>query len=215
MALNDKQRLFVAAYIAEPNATQAAIAAGYSEKSARVNGPRLLKHAVVRQQIEEGAASRLAVVEQEATEAVLSRHQVLLEDSAIATSNLWDLVERVTSRGIIWKDINEMPVEIQRLVQEVAVDPEKGNVKVKMHSKHPALQRLAKYHGLLDGVEPEESKPEPAAVDEAEEAEFSEIPSEEARLKFADYLMTLAEMYECMDMPVRELVDRLRRKELE
>ena len=42
MALNDKQRRFVAEYLIDLNATQAAIRAGYSKKTAGSQGQRLL-----------------------------------------------------------------------------------------------------------------------------------------------------------------------------
>jgi len=162
MALNDKQQLFVVEYLKSRNATKAALRAGYSPKTAYSQGSRLLKHVEVAVEIAKISTEMLQVVEAEAVQAVLSRHQVLLEDSAIATSNLWDLVERVTSRGIIWKDINELPVAIQRLVQRVKVDPDKGNVEITMHSKHPSLERLAKHHRIFDSQAPmaEEVSPE-------------------------------------------------------
>lgn len=42
MTLNNRQRRFVEEYLVDLNATQAAIRAGYSEKTADVQGPRLL-----------------------------------------------------------------------------------------------------------------------------------------------------------------------------
>jgi phage terminase small subunit len=45
--LNAKQQRFVAAYRADPNATKAAIAAGYSAKTAYSAGARLLKNVEV------------------------------------------------------------------------------------------------------------------------------------------------------------------------
>lgn len=47
MSLNHKQRRFVAEYLKDSNATQAAIRAGYSKKTAYSVGGRLLKHAEV------------------------------------------------------------------------------------------------------------------------------------------------------------------------
>ena len=44
MALNDKQKLFYNEYLVDSNATQAAIRAGYSKKTAYSQGQRLLKH---------------------------------------------------------------------------------------------------------------------------------------------------------------------------
>lgn len=44
VALNDKQKLFYKEYLVDSNATQAAIRAGYSKKTAYSQGQRLLKH---------------------------------------------------------------------------------------------------------------------------------------------------------------------------
>ena len=44
MALNDKQKRFYNEYLVDSNATQAAIRAGYSKKTAYSQGQRLLKH---------------------------------------------------------------------------------------------------------------------------------------------------------------------------
>lgn len=44
MALNDKQKMFYKEYLIDSNATQAAIRAGYSKKTAYSQGQRLLKH---------------------------------------------------------------------------------------------------------------------------------------------------------------------------
>lgn len=44
MVLNDKQKLFYKEYLIDSNATQAAIRAGYSKKTAYSQGQRLLKH---------------------------------------------------------------------------------------------------------------------------------------------------------------------------
>lgn len=49
--MTPKQKLFVKEYLVDLNATRAAIAAGYSEKTAYSQGQRLLKHAEVAQKI--------------------------------------------------------------------------------------------------------------------------------------------------------------------
>lgn len=54
MALNDKQRRFVDEYLVDSNATQAAIRAGYSAKTAGSQGHDLLKHPEISQAIQEG-----------------------------------------------------------------------------------------------------------------------------------------------------------------
>lgn len=53
--LKERQRRFVKHYLIEPNATKAAISAGYSEKTAKQIGSRLLTNVVVKAAIEDGA----------------------------------------------------------------------------------------------------------------------------------------------------------------
>jgi phage terminase small subunit len=58
MPLNDKHRRFVEEYIVDLNATQAAIRAGYSEKTAYAQGQRLLKGAEIAAAVAEAQAAR-------------------------------------------------------------------------------------------------------------------------------------------------------------
>jgi len=50
--LNERQKRFIAAYIVDPNATNAAKIAGYSEKTAYSIGQRLLKNVEIKQELE-------------------------------------------------------------------------------------------------------------------------------------------------------------------
>lgn len=61
--LNAKQQQFVAEYLIDLNATQAAIRAGYSEKTAQVQSSRLLSNAMVAHLIAEGASKRIKKAE--------------------------------------------------------------------------------------------------------------------------------------------------------
>lgn len=73
MALSNKQRAFIEAYLANGfNATKAAIAAGYAESSARVQGHRLITNA----NISALAAERIRAMAMTADEALarLSEH---------------------------------------------------------------------------------------------------------------------------------------------
>lgn len=53
MTLSNKQRLFVEEYIIDLNATQAAVRAGYSEKTAYSQGQRLLKNVEIQTALKE------------------------------------------------------------------------------------------------------------------------------------------------------------------
>ena len=59
--LNDRQRRFVLAYLKDPNATHAALEAGYAKGSAHVTGARLLKDDKVASAIEAGRSEIEAV----------------------------------------------------------------------------------------------------------------------------------------------------------
>lgn len=50
--MNARQKRFVSEYIVDQNATQAAIRAGYSEKTAYSQGQRLLKHVEIKSALE-------------------------------------------------------------------------------------------------------------------------------------------------------------------
>lgn len=53
MALNDKQKQFCNEYMIDLNATQAAIRAGYSQKTAQEQSARLLSNVMVQEYIQE------------------------------------------------------------------------------------------------------------------------------------------------------------------
>jgi hypothetical protein len=61
--LTEKQKRFVAEYLIDLNATQAAMRAGYSPKTANEQGARLLANASVRQMVAEGAQKRIRKAE--------------------------------------------------------------------------------------------------------------------------------------------------------
>lgn len=60
MKLTPKQAAFVAEYLVDLNATQAAIRAKYSKKTAHVQGPRLLGNVAVRRALDIALAERAA-----------------------------------------------------------------------------------------------------------------------------------------------------------
>jgi phage terminase small subunit len=63
MKLNPKQELFVKEYLIDFNATQAALRAGYSPKTAYSQGPRLLDNVEIQREIEKGKLKTLKKLE--------------------------------------------------------------------------------------------------------------------------------------------------------
>ncbi|RUL12423.1 terminase small subunit [Proteus mirabilis] len=66
MALNDKQEMFCREYLIDLNATQAAIRAGYSEKTANAQASRLLVNVNIQNRIQELKSNRNERVEVDA-----------------------------------------------------------------------------------------------------------------------------------------------------
>lgn len=100
--LNDKQRRFVHEYLIDLNATQAAIRAGYSPKTAHVQGPRLLENAEVQDALDEAKAERSEktkidanwVLSRLAEEASADLGDIYNEDGSIKPIHDWPKIWR-------------------------------------------------------------------------------------------------------------------------
>ena len=109
--LNEKQKQFVREYLIDLNATQAAIRAGYSEKTARSQGQRLLTH------VDIAAAIKVAQDERiERTEITADR--VLEELAKIGFSNMQDYI-RTTGEGDAFVDLSALTREQAAAISEV------------------------------------------------------------------------------------------------
>lgn len=80
--LTPKQRLFVEFYLANPNATEAAIKAGYSKKTAYSQGQRLLKKVEIQK-----------LVENRVEDVAMGADEVLQELADIARADWQDFLE--------------------------------------------------------------------------------------------------------------------------
>lgn len=102
MALNDKQRRFVEEYLVDLNATQAAIRAGYSERSAGQMGDVLLKKHEIAEAVAEAQAARARrtrvdadwVLQRLADEAEADLADLYTEDGALKPVHQWPLIWR-------------------------------------------------------------------------------------------------------------------------
>jgi len=96
--LDPKRRRFVEEYAIDWNATQAAIRAGYSPKSARTDGPRMLSNAVV-----QGAIAEL--MQSMADRCRVSGEHILDETAKIAFVNMMDYM-RIGQDGEPFVDLS-------------------------------------------------------------------------------------------------------------
>ena len=86
--MNDRQRRFAEHYASNPNATEAAKAAGYSEKTAYSIGQRLLKNVEVKHRIEELQAELAAARIADAREIKERMTAILRNDTERTTDRL-------------------------------------------------------------------------------------------------------------------------------
>lgn len=110
MSLSPKQRRFVAEYLKDQNAKQAAIRAGYSKRSAEQDGPRLLRNAEVEAAINDG----LKLVEEKALVTVA---EVINEYRRVA---FCDVAGAFNPDGSI-KPIHEIPEDVRRAMAGIEV----------------------------------------------------------------------------------------------
>lgn len=85
--MNDKQKKFAELYAANPNATEAAKGAGYSKKTARSQGQRLLTNVDIKKYINE-------LQEEAASERIMS----LAEVKAFWSDTMNDTKEKMSNR---------------------------------------------------------------------------------------------------------------------
>jgi len=121
MALTDRQRRFVEEYLVDLNATQAAIRAGYSKRTAASQGERLLRHVEV-------AAAVRAAQDARSRRTGLTADRVLQDLLDIATADTNELIQhRRCCCRFCWGDghryqrtPNEMRLEMAAYLDAVA-----------------------------------------------------------------------------------------------
>lgn len=139
MALNAKQRAFVAQYLIDKNATQAAIRAGYSEKTARSIGSELLTKPDIQDAVEKG----LKRIDERAN---VTAERVRQELATLGYANLLDYIEIRVVKGkqdLYLKPLVELPPGASAAISEL-IQEKDGRIRVKLHSKTHALELLGR-----------------------------------------------------------------------
>lgn len=184
--LTEKQKRFCDEYLIDLNATQAAIRAGYSEKTAAEQGARLLTNVKVQEYIQERKQDRV-----ERTE--ITQDRVLKELAIIAFSNAADYASVIEKRAMVDVDGVTVPLNdadgnpvMYRTVEPVltgeltdeqkralsVIKKGRDGFEVKPYDKVRALELLGKHLGMwTDKVEVTEKAKNP----------FAELTTEELR----------------------------------
>lgn len=134
--LNIKQRAFADEYIINGgNATQAAITAGYSEKTAYSQGQRLLKNVEVEKYIE----SRVKEIQDER---ILKQKDILVMLSEIGAGKIPEVKEVITKRAEFIDDPDGIPTLVYNETAAPIVLPTKNGDRIR------ALETLGKFYKL-------------------------------------------------------------------
>ncbi|WP_163833272.1 terminase small subunit [Spartinivicinus ruber] len=160
--LTPKQAMFVKEYLVDLNATQAAIRAGYSAKTATEQGARLLTYAKVQKAIQAEQVNRGDRLE-------VSADRIEKELAKIAFSHITDVIDwhetilesnedepnhsaAIACQSIRLKDSDTLSPEVTATIQEISQTAH--GVKVKLYDKLKALELLGRRHGIfIDKVE--------------------------------------------------------------
>lgn len=145
--LTPKQRLFVAEYIIDFNASRAARAAGYSLKTAGRIGQENLQKPVITAAIEEAIEERLRQVG-------VTKSRILEELASLGFSNMADYIE-VDQAGRAAVDLTELTRAQTAAIQEITSEAVGGGAarvirtKFKLADKKPSLELLGKHLKLF------------------------------------------------------------------
>ncbi len=154
--LNPRQQRFVAEYLIDLNATQAAIRAGYSAKTAQPASARLLSHVIVEAAIAKGRAKQELRAE-------VRGDDVIRELVKIGFANMADYV-RITPSGDPAVDLGNLTRDQFAAVGEITIEDftdsrgedkrDVRRVKFKLADKRGALVDLGRHFALFtDKVE--------------------------------------------------------------
>ncbi|MCM1326950.1 MAG: terminase small subunit [Bacteroidales bacterium] len=139
--LTEKQQIFVKEYLIDLNATQAAIRAGYSYKTAAEQGHQLLQKTSVQKAISEAMAER-------SKRTGINQDRIFLELAKIALAKMTDIVD---NQGRIKETAT---ADDLACIESIKYKETKGDAvssierEVKLSSKIKAIELIGKHLGM-------------------------------------------------------------------
>jgi phage terminase small subunit len=140
MSITRKRQAFVEEYLQCWNARRAAIAAGYSQKSAHTTAHRLLENTDVQKAIQ----ARIS-------EKAMGADEVLLRLADQAKATMEDFVT-VKENGDIMLDLEKARLS-GKLHLIKGITPTRQGFKIELHDQQKALELIGKAHGLFREVQ--------------------------------------------------------------
>ena len=150
--LTDKQKRFVEEYLVDLNATQAAIRAGYKEKTARSIGQENLTKPDIQEAIQ-------AAMDERSKRTEITQDRVLQELAAIGFSRATDFAQ-IRGGAVRLTETDELADEQKRAV--AGIKEGKYGIEMKLHDKIHALHLIGQHLGMFGA---KSSEPDPPADD--------------------------------------------------
>ena len=142
MEKQSRQDIFVEEYLIDLNATQAAIRAGYSVKTAEQQGSRLLSNVKVQTKIAKAMAER-------SKRTGVNQDRVVLELAKIAFVNPSELIDTNTGKVLSGASPDDLAciqsVKVKKTTKGKSVIEER---EVRVHDKIKALEKLGQHLGM-------------------------------------------------------------------
>lgn len=141
--MTKKQKLFVEEYLIDLNATQAAIRAGYSAKTAQEQASRLLSNVMVQESIARAMAER-------SKRTGINQDRVIQELARIAFVNPQNVID--SEDASVREDATEDDLACIQSVKVKTMSGEKGSSierEVRLNDKMKALELLGKHLGMF------------------------------------------------------------------
>lgn len=158
--LTPKQQMFIKEYLVDLNATQAAIRAGYSAKTAHSQGERLLRNVEV-------SAALKAAMDARSEKTEITAERVLKELGRVAFGDQ-RAVMTWGPDGIRLRPSNALTDDEAAMVSEVSETEtlNGGSLKLKTHDKIKALELIGKHLGMFkEGAKDDDEAPPPVKVE--------------------------------------------------
>ncbi len=141
--LTDKQKQFCEEYLIDLNATQAAIRAGYSKKTAQEISAQNLSKLIIQEYLSELKAKRAEKIE-------ITQDEVLRELKNFAYADITDIM------NLSFAEIKQLPIELRRMISsykktETSGDGwEKISYEIKFVDKMKAIEMINRHIGLYE-----------------------------------------------------------------
>lgn len=174
--LNDRERMFVREFLVDLNASQAALRAGYSPRTAHRNAHRIRHRPRVKAAIEAAMAERAAKLE-------ITAERVLRELALMGFANLRDYVTPAPD-GTARLDLSALSRDQAAAIRELTVEEvttgqgaaarTARKVKVRLADKKASLELVGKHLGLFGRKAGEGQEGETSAYAELSDLEFAQ-----------------------------------------